>query len=234
MNNNVIVVIATYNEADTIRTILSALKDYRVVVVDDNSPDGTAELARMHSNSHVIQRSGKLGIKSAFFDGFQAALGYGSMMYVIQMDAGLTHSPGDVKRLLSIAMSSNSDLVIGSRFIGGVKIKSWRSLISLGGSFLMRRIGLTGITDSTSGFRCWSRRAVEELFNTSIKADGFAFQLETLFYTHHRYSNTKETKISYLLSNSSFRWLMVWEALKIWGYLLNEYWHYKQSKNTRY
>jgi len=232
-NDNVVVVIATYNEADTIGTILSALSDYVVVVVDDNSPDGTAAIAKSHG-AHLILRPKKLGIKSAFFDGFREALTYNRMKYVVQMDAGLTHSPGDVKRLVSIAIDTGSDLVIGSRFIDGIKIKGWRSFISLGGSFLMRRVGLAGVTDSTSGYRCWSRRAIKTMLNTSIKAKGFAFQLETLFYTHHRYHNTRETKIAYLLSNSSFRWRMVWEALKTWRFLLGEYWHFRQSENTRY
>jgi len=216
------VVIATYNEAGTIERILDELRDYRVIVVDDSSPDGTGELVRKYDNATLISRPGKMGIASAYIRGFTEALKTDETN-IIQMDAGGTHRPKDVGILDSAALLFSYDLVIGSRFVQRhrtpYRVDGWtfhggRTLISLGAAFLMRRLGIN-VHDATSGFRCWNRTVLERM-DFNIQSKGFAFQIELLYQAHKLGASIAEIPIPYRLTNSSFNPTMLKEALSIY------------------
>jgi len=213
-----VVVLATYNEADTITAVLEGLRDFSVIVVDDSSPDGTGEISRGYEHVEVLSRPSKLGIASAYLDGFRAALEKRAS-YIIQMDAGMTHKPTDVSRLLAQAEVTDSDLVIGSRFLSR-GYKGYRTLISCGAAFLMRRLGVN-VRDATSGFRCWRAGRLEKLDFSSVRARGFAFQLELLYQTWSGGGKITEAPIEYQLTNSSLNAKMLAEALgiyfRLWG-----------------
>lgn len=210
------VVIATYNEAETIGEILDILTPhYTCVVVDDSSPDGTADIARDYQNVIVIQRPGKMGIASAYIRGMQAALRLHTD-YIVQMDAGGTHQPGQVASFIRYAREYNVDLVIGSRFLYTVEWRGYRTLISWCAALLMRLRGVN-VADATSGFRCWRSSLLYGLDFDAIKAKGFAFQIETLMQAHNLGAQIDEMQIPYALTNSSFNWRMVREALRVYG-----------------
>jgi dolichol-phosphate mannosyltransferase len=218
------VVIATYNEADTIVSILEALQEFSVLVVDDSSPDGTGDIARGYEHVQVLNRPGKQGIASAYLDGFRAALER-QPTYIVQMDAGMTHKPEDVPRLLALAEATGSDLVIGSRFFDS-ELQSYRTLISYGAAFLMRRLGIN-VHDATSGFRCWRVGQLATLDFSQVQARGFAFQLELLYLTWRAGGKISEMPIEYLLTSSSFNSKMLLEALQVyvrlWRHRLTRY-----------
>lgn len=202
------IVIATYNEAATIRQIIEAV-DWPVIVVDDSSPDNTGLIARS-AGAMVITRPAKSGIASAYFNGFRAALD-SRAEFIVQMDAGLTHNPVDVALLLATAQDGY-DLVIGSRQFGW----GYRAMISRSAAVLMRANGIK-MPDVTSGFRCWRRSLLQRVASKPFKASGFAFQLEAI----HRAKGAKMAAIpiEYKLTNSTFRPQMLMEALKIWATL---------------
>jgi dolichol-phosphate mannosyltransferase len=206
-----VVVIATYNEADTIGPILDALSDYRVIVVDDNSPDGTAQIAQRRRNSSVVIRKFITGVASAYLHGFDIAL-CGQYDYVVQMDAGETHDPLTVPHL--IGCLSDADLAIGSRFVTRPPLLSYRTVISLGATALMRSKGVY-VRDATSGFRAWRSDTLRDAM-ACVTASGFAFQLELLWNVHKAGARIFELPIPYRLTNSSFRPWMLAEALDVW------------------
>jgi len=217
----VAVVIATYNEADTIGDILDGLTGYDVIVVDDNSPDGTADIVTSYQNAKLILRANKRGIASAYLMGLQVAWAREPEdNYIVQMDAGGTHRPTDVKRLVSAAFHSNADLAIGSRFVRPVRRQGRRTTLSLTAAWLMRRLGID-VRDATSGFRCWRRDMLTEVIG-GITARGFAFQLETLWAAHHAGAKIIEVPIDYKLTNSTFNGAMVREAMRVYLRLLKE------------
>lgn len=215
----IVIVIATYNEADNIEKLLKQLTNYKVIVVDDSSDD-TAEIAESFPNVDVIKRIGKQGIASAYKRGFWEAFKY-NPKYVIQMDAGLTHNPDTIPQMISLADTFDLDLVIGSRFLWRTKIKSYRTAISLIGAALMRFINIH-VKDATSGFRCWRSSLLYEVVNRYWLSKGFAFQLETLHQAYKISGNNKisEVGIEYKLTNSSFNFKILMEALWIYSILL--------------
>lgn len=183
-------VVPTYNEAATIEPLVAALLDVlpegsRITVVDDNSPDGTGRiadgLAQLHGAVDVLHRPGKRGIGPAYVAGFRHALDAGAQL-IVQMDADLSHDPGDVPRLL--AGTEDADLVLGSRYVPGGGVGEWgrlRRAISRGGSAYARLwLGL-GIRDLTGGFKCFRRQVLETIDLGTLEALGYAFQVETTY-----------------------------------------------------
>ena len=182
-----LVVVPTYNEAATIgevvRRLLAATGDaVDLLVVDDGSPDGTAALVRTLDEGahriHVIERSGKLGLGSAYLTGFEwaRARGYAS---VVEMDADLSHDPGDVPRLL--AALASADAVIGSRYVPGGSIVNWgaaRRLLSRAGNLYARLALGLAVRDSTSGFRAYRLAALPAEALAEVRSEGYAFQIE--------------------------------------------------------
>lgn len=225
-NPRTVVVIATYNEAETIQGILEALTDYHVIVVDDSSPDGTGDLARAYEHVTVISRPSKLGIASAYITGIKAALEMGAQ-YVVQMDAGGTHSVHDALFMLhEYVISQGFDLCIGSRFAppnypySVERAGSWRTraLISRGAALLMRLLGIAA-HDVTSGLRVWRATLLQKIDLNRIAAHGFAFQIEMLYQAHRSGAKILEYAIDYRLTNSTFRPWMLWEGLRTWARL---------------
>ncbi len=184
-----VVIIPTYNEIDNIQkmitTVFGLYSDIHVLIIDDGSPDGTADIVKKaqetHQNLHLIQRTGKLGLGTAYITGFKWALDKG-YEFIFEMDCDFSHDPKDLEKLLEAAQSN--DLVIGSRYIDGIRIINWpfrRLLLSYCASIYTRIItGLT-ILDVTGGFKCFSAKALRKLNLDKIISNGYSFQIELNF-----------------------------------------------------
>jgi dolichol-phosphate mannosyltransferase len=180
-----LLIIPTYNEIANIKNIITASlsqsPDLYILVIDDNSPDGTAKAVKemMENEPHInlIERPKKMGLGSAYVQGFKYALN-NDYDYVLEMDADFSHNPADIPRLLEAA--KKYDVVIGSRYCQGVNIINWpfrRLLISYFASKYVRIITGMPIKDPTSGFKCFRRRVLEAIDLNSILSDGYAFQI---------------------------------------------------------
>jgi len=181
------VCLPTYNERENIEPMVRALtaQSVRVLVVDDNSPDGTGEiadrLARELDGVGVLHRERKEGLGPAYLAGFRRALAEGAEL-VLEMDCDFSHSPDDVPRL--IAAASDADLVIGSRYVPGGSIGNWgalRRFVSASGSLYARILLGVPVRDLTGGFKCYRRRVLEAIDLDAIESKGYAFQIETTF-----------------------------------------------------
>jgi dolichol-phosphate mannosyltransferase len=184
-----LLIIPTYNEIANIKNIITASlsqsPDLYILVIDDNSPDGTAKAVKemMENEPHInlIERPKKMGLGSAYVQGFKYALN-NDYDYVLEMDADFSHNPADIPRLLEAA--KKYDVVIGSRYCQGVNIINWpfrRLLISYFASKYVRIITGMPIKDPTSGFKCFRRRVLEAIDLDGILSDGYAFQIEMNF-----------------------------------------------------
>ncbi len=187
----VLVVIPTYNEAENIVPIIQEVlkqgENIYVLVVDDNSPDGTAaivqQLQKEEPRVNLLQREGKLGLGTAYVAGFKYALAH-DYEYIFEMDADFSHDPNAIPVLLRYA--ENYDLVIGSRYKSGVNVVNWpmsRLLLSYFANVYTRFITGMPIKDATAGFKCYNRRVLEALNLDSIKSNGYCFQIETNYLT---------------------------------------------------
>ncbi len=183
------VVVPTYNEAENIAPLLTrivALPRFRVLVVDDNSPDGTAdivrELAAREPRIGLLRRSGKLGLGTAYIAGFRRALAEGAE-YIFEMDADFSHDPAYLPALLTAA-EQRYDLALGSRYIPGGATTDWgalRRFISQGGNTYARVILGLPVADATGGFRCYRRAALEAVNLDTIRSNGYSFQIEMVY-----------------------------------------------------
>jgi dolichol-phosphate mannosyltransferase len=184
------VCLPTYNERENLEPMLRALggvlgPDDRVLVIDDNSPDGTGELAdRLASELRfvdVLHRERKEGLGPAYLAGFRRALADGAEL-VLEMDCDFSHDPQDAARLIDAA--ANADLVLGSRYVRGGAIRNWgvvRRFVSFGGSAYARVLLWTSVRDLTGGFKCFRRRVLEAIELEAITAKGYAFQIEMTY-----------------------------------------------------
>lgn len=185
-----LIIIPTYNEAENIGTIISRIISLNipnvfVLVIDDNSPDGTGDIVEKISKKdqriRLIRREGKLGLGTAYIEGFKVAI-QENFDYVFEMDADLSHNPDDIPKFLEAI--PEHDLVIGSRYISGVNVINWplsRLLLSLGANWYSRLITGLPIKDCTSGFRCFKREVLESIDLERISSDGYSFQIEMAF-----------------------------------------------------
>jgi len=183
-------VLPTYNEAENIEPLVAAVRDKlpasaRVLIVDDNSPDGTGRiadrLAAEHGNVEVLHRPRKEGLGPAYIAGFRQALAGGADL-VLEMDSDFSHDPAYLPRLLEA--SERADLVLGSRYVPGGGVGDWGALrraISRGGSAYARLVLGVGVRDLTGGFKCFRREVLEALDLDSIDARGYAFQVEMTY-----------------------------------------------------
>ncbi|MFA9446919.1 polyprenol monophosphomannose synthase [Egicoccus sp. AB-alg6-2] len=185
----ILVVVPTYNEATTIRAVVDAVTDlgFEILVVDDGSPDGTADLvsamAVRHGGIHLLRRTSKEGLGSAYRAGFDWALRAGRYDAVAQMDADLSHDPLDLKRLVDTLVEDGADLVIGSRYVAGGSTVGWarrRQWLSRAGNHYMRLMTGIPLRDLTAGFRVWRTRTLADLALTETVSEGYSFQLETV------------------------------------------------------
>jgi dolichol-phosphate mannosyltransferase len=183
-----VVCLPTYNELENLEPMLRALadKDVRVLVIDDNSPDGTGRLAdRLAAELDyvdVLHRERKEGLGPAYLAGFRHALAGGAEL-VLEMDCDFSHDPADVPRLIA-ATDEGADLVLGSRYVKGGAVCNWglvRRIVSFGGSFYARVLLGASVHDLTGGFKCYRRSVLETIDLDAIDSKGYAFQIETTY-----------------------------------------------------
>lgn len=224
-----LIIIPTYNEKDNIEKILNsifALKipDLDVLVIDDNSPDGTADVVRklMEKNSHIhlLQRKGKLGLGTAYVEGFRYAL-QRDYQYIFEMDADLSHDPREIPNFLEAI--KDADLVIGSRYLTGVNVINWplmRLFISVMANKYTRVITGMPITDCTSGYKCFRRTVLESIPMDQVRSNGYSFQIEVHFKVWKRGFRIKEIPIIFYdrtVGSSKMNRKIVFEAaLMVW------------------
>jgi len=186
-----LIVVPTYNEKENIEGIIEAVLalggDIEILVVDDNSPDGTGEivdrLAASEQRIHVIHREGKMGLGSAYIAGFKWALASTDAQFVFEMDADFSHDPNAIPELLEKA--KDYDLVIGSRYLHGITVINWplsRLILSYGANRYTHIVTGLPLRDSTGGFKCFRRETLEQLPLDTIKSDGYSFQIEMNFF----------------------------------------------------
>ena len=184
-----LIVTPTYNERKNIRELVSTLfelnPDFHILVVDDSSPDGTAEIVEKLqadcANLHLLSRNEKTGLGSAYIAGFNYALER-DYEAVVQMDADMSHDPKDVPLLIEAI--ENADLAIGSRYISGINVVNWplqRLIISYGANIYTRLVTRLPVRDATGGFKCWRRKALETINLDDVRSQGYSFQIEMTY-----------------------------------------------------
>ncbi len=190
-----IVIIPTYKERENIQAIIEAVfslsKNFHILIVDDNSPDGTAEIVKMLQDRfnqsafrlHLLQRPGKQGLGTAYITGFKYALEKG-YEYILEMDADFSHDPNDLTRLYEACANDSGDMTVGSRYVTGVNVVNWpmgRVLLSYFASAYVRFITRMPIHDTTAGFVCYKAIVLQTIPLDGIKFVGYAFQIEMKF-----------------------------------------------------
>ena len=206
-----IVIIPTYNEKENIEKIIRAVfgleKCFHILVIDDGSPDGTASIVKgmmakeeFADRLFILERSGKLGLGTAYITGFKWALerDYG---YIFEMDADFSHDPNDLPRLYSACHDEGYDLSVGSRYVSGVNVVNWpmgRVLMSYFASKYVRLITRLNIHDTTAGFVCYRREVLETIDLDAIRFKGYAFQIEMKFTAHQCGFKIKEVPVVFV------------------------------------
>ncbi|MCE9542070.1 MAG: polyprenol monophosphomannose synthase, partial [Verrucomicrobia bacterium] len=210
---------------------LLALQDaVEILVVDDGSPDGTGEwvaaTATRDSRIHLLARTAKNGLGRAYVSGFQWALEHGYDL-IVQMDADFSHSPEDVPKILAGIRESGADLVIGSRYVDGIRVINWplkRLVLSVGASYYVKWITGLPVWDPTGGFKCWRRRTLEAIDLSNVKSNGYGFQIEMNHRVWRRGLRVTEVPIIFadrVEGTSKMSKKIVIEALlMVWGLLI--------------
>ncbi len=187
------VIIPTYNEKENIEAIISAVMnlpiDFHVLVIDDGSPDGTADIVKelmtgkYSGRVHIIERAGKQGLGTAYIAGFQWAIEQ-KADYIFEMDADFSHNPQDLMKLYDACANEGADVAVGSRYVSGVNVVNWpmgRVLMSYFASKYVRFVLHIPVHDTTAGFVCYKRRVLETIEMDKIRFKGYAFQIEMKF-----------------------------------------------------
>ncbi len=186
-----LVIIPTYNEKENIENIIRVtfdLGDYHILIIEDNSPDGTAGIVKRLIGEYpdrlfIIERKGKLGLGTAYITGFKWALEH-EYDYVFEMDADFSHDPHDLERLYKACAEGGADLAVGSRYCNGVNVLNWpmsRLLMSYYGSAYVRMITRIPVHDTTAGFKCYKAATLRAIDFSKIKHVGYGFQIEMKF-----------------------------------------------------
>ncbi|MBL85790.1 MAG: dolichyl-phosphate beta-D-mannosyltransferase [Winogradskyella sp.] len=195
--SDALVIIPTYNEIENIETILKSVfsqnKSFHVLVVDDNSPDGTADKVKSMQDEYskqlyLLQRDKKNGLGAAYIAGFKWALEH-SYNFIFEMDADFSHNPDDLIKLYDACASNGADIAVGSRYVKGITVVNWplsRILLSYGASRYVRFITGMKVKDSTAGFICYKRKVLESIALNKIKFVGYAFQIEMKFKAYKK------------------------------------------------
>lgn len=190
--DNKLVIIPTYNEKENIREIIAAVfalpGNFHVLIIDDGSPDGTAALVKEAQKEnpetlHLLERSGKLGLGTAYLTGFRWALDHG-YDYIFEMDADFSHNPKDLLRLYEACSEGGAQLAVGSRYCNGVSVIDWpisRIIMSYFASAYVRTVLGMRVYDTTAGFVCYKREVLETLDLDAVKMKGYGFQIEMKF-----------------------------------------------------
>lgn len=204
-----LVIIPTYNEKENIENIIRAVfgleKEFHILIIDDGSPDGTANIVKRLMNEFptrlfIVERSGKLGLGTAYIAGFKWGLEHG-YDYVFEMDADFSHNPNDLPRLYAACTQEGYDMSIGSRYISGVNVVNWpmgRVLMSYFASKYVRIITGLDIHDTTAGFVCYKRRVLETIELDKVRFKGYAFQIEMKFTTVQCGFKVKEVPVIFV------------------------------------
>jgi dolichol-phosphate mannosyltransferase len=208
MQSDSLVIIPTYNECENIEqlitTVMNLQSNFDVLIVDDGSPDGTAQLVKQLIKDYperlfLIERAGKLGLGTAYITGFKYAIEKG-YDYIMEMDADFSHNPTDLARLREACMPEQVGMSVGSRYVPGGKLVNWplnRIIMSRGASFYVRLVTWMPVSDSTAGFVCYKRQALEQLDLNKIKFIGYAFQIEMKFAVWTSGWKIKEVPITF-------------------------------------
>jgi dolichol-phosphate mannosyltransferase len=220
-----LVIIPTYDEASNIRRIIPAVlkqaPDLHVLIVDDNSPDGTGaivdEMAVDDDRIHCLHREAKAGLGSAYIAGFRYALEQTDAQYVFEMDADFSHDPNTIPRFLEAI--EDADLVVGSRYLDGITVMNWplsRLILSVAANIYASLITGVPLKDCTGGFKCFRRETLEALPLGRVRSDGYAFQIELNFHAHRSGLRIREIPIVFTdrvqgVSKMSRR--IIWEAV---------------------
>ena len=230
---NTLVISPTYNERKNVQSLIELIlgknSNFHLLIVDDNSPDGTAdkvkELQADYPNLHLEERPGKAGLGTAYIFGFKWALEH-EYNRIVQMDADLSHNPNDVPRLVKLL--DDYDLIVGSRYVEGVSVVNWpirRLILSYGANFYSRIITGMPIKDSTGGFKAWRRKVLTEIDLNAVRSQGYSFQIEMNFRTWCKGFKIKEVPIIFIdrtIGESKMSKNIVYEAifmvwmLRIW------------------
>lgn len=203
-----LVIIPTYNEKENvekiIRKVCSLPGGFHVLIIDDGSPDGTADIVKKIQKEfadclHLLERSGKLGLGTAYITGFKWALEKG-YQYIFEMDADFSHNPDDLLRLHA-ACTDGADVAVGSRYVRGGKIVNWpwdRIFISKGGALYTKMITMMPVNDPTAGFVCYKKRVLETIPLNNVQFIGYAFQIEMKYRSWKLGFKIKEVPITFV------------------------------------
>ena len=205
-----IVIIPTYNEKENVEAIIRAVMElphgFDILIIDDGSPDGTAQIVKNLQATefayrlHLVERKGKLGLGTAYIAGFKWALAHG-YDYVFEMDADFSHDPKDLTRLYEACAVEGYDVAIGSRYVSGVNVVNWpmgRVLMSYYASKYVRLVTGVPIHDTTAGFKCYRRRVLEAIDLDAIRFKGYAFQIEMKFTAYKLGFKIKEVPVIFV------------------------------------
>jgi dolichol-phosphate mannosyltransferase len=218
-----LVIVPTYNERENIEALLEKVLSLPygldILIVDDRSPDGTASVVKAwqakSDRVHLLERPGKLGLGSAYRDGFRFALAHGAE-YIFEMDADFSHDPDAIGEFLEHA--KDADIVLGSRYLHGVTVVNWplsRLILSYSANVYTRIITGLPVADATGGFKCFRRRALEGIHLDKVKSEGYSFQIEISFRCWRRGFRIKEIPIMFVdrrAGVSKMSRKIVWEA----------------------
>lgn len=210
MQSDSIVIIPTYNEKENIESIIRAVtglpKKFNVLIIDDGSPDGTAAIVKnlmaeeFKDRLYLIERSGKLGLGTAYITGFKWAIEQ-KYDYIFEMDADFSHNPNDLPRLYSACADEGYDVAIGSRYVSGVNVVNWpigRVLMSYFASKYVRFITGFHVNDTTAGFKCYRRQVLETIELDKVRFKGYAFQIEMKYTAHKCGFRIKEVPVIFV------------------------------------
>lgn len=204
-----VIIIPTYNEKENIESIIRAIfsleNHFHILVVEDNSPDGTAEIVKRMQGEFpdrlfILERKGKLGLGTAYIAGFKWAL-QRHYQYIFEMDADFSHNPDDLPKLYKCCSQEGGDVAIGSRYISGVNVVNWpmgRVLMSYFASKYVRIITGIPVKDTTAGFVCYKREVLETMDLDKIRFKGYAFQIEMKFTAYKCGFNVKEVPVIFV------------------------------------
>lgn len=209
MDSNKIIIIPTYNEKENIENIIRVIRtlkeNFHILVVDDGSPDGTADIVKMLKQSEfslslfILERVGKQGLGTAYISGFNWALTH-NYKFIFEMDADFSHDPNDLPRLYHACLNG-ADLAIGSRYCNGISVINWpigRVIMSYYASAYVRNILGINIFDTTAGFKCYKREVLEKIDFSKIKMKGYGFQIEMKYNTIRLGFATEEVPIIFV------------------------------------
>ena len=242
MKSDSLVIIPTYNEKENIQAIIEAVlavseHQFDVLIVDDNSPDGTAAIVESMINEHperinILKRPGKLGLGTAYIAGFKWALDHG-YEYIIEMDADFSHPVEKLPELQAACATGGADVAVGSRYISGVNVVNWpmgRMLMSYYASAYVRLITGMEVRDATAGYVCYRREVLQAINLDAIEFKGYAFQIEMKFTAHRMGFIIKEVPIVFInrvlgtsKMNSSIFFEALWGVIKLrWDSIFNK------------